>query len=63
MKAKRYTARLTLGISALVFTAGITAGAYYDAGGWPAVAIVWGASATVMGLSWALAWAVENWNA
>lgn len=63
MTARRIAARFIGGFSALVFVAAITAGAYYDAGGWPAVAVVWGAAGAVMGLSWALAWAVENWNA
>jgi hypothetical protein len=61
--AKRFVARTAAVLLALVFIAGISAGAYYDAGGWPAVAVVWGGVAVLLGMVHAFFWALDNWNA
>src|SRR5688500_885902 len=46
-----------------LFIVGISLGAYYDAGGWLAVATVWGSVITLAGLARVLVWALDNWNA
>ncbi|MER7813828.1 hypothetical protein [Streptomyces sp. NPDC096153] len=63
MIPKRFAARLTAVLATLVLVATISAGAYYDAGGWGAVAVVWGGAAALMGMVWAGIWGIENWNA
>ncbi|MFI2349727.1 hypothetical protein ACH492_22270 [Streptomyces sp. NPDC019443] len=62
MNAKRLAARCTAAITAVVFVAAVSAGAYYDVGGWPGVAVVWGIGAVVLGLVRAFVWALDNWN-
>lgn len=63
MTPKRLAARLAAVTLALAFIAAISAGAYYDAGGWPAVAVVWAGAAVLTGMARAFVWALDNWNA
>ena len=63
MTRKRLAARfLAVALVALLIV-GISAGAYYDAGGWLAVATVWASVAVLAGVARALVWALDNWNA
>jgi hypothetical protein len=61
--AKQVVARTVAVALAVIFIAFITAGAYYDAGGWPGVAVVWGAVVVLLGMVHAFLWALDNWNA
>lgn len=63
MTAKQVVARTAAVALAVVFIAFITAGSYYDVGGWPGVAVVWGAVAVLLGMVRAFVWALDNWNA
>jgi fatty acid desaturase len=60
---KRVAARAVAITTGAAIVAGISTGAYLDAGGWPAVAVVWGMAAVLLGLARAFVWAVDNWNA
>ncbi|MET9436916.1 hypothetical protein [Streptomyces sp. NPDC006551] len=60
---KRITARTLAVAITLLFIVGVSAGAYYDAGGWAAVAVVWASVVVLAGLIRVLVWATDNWNA
>ena len=62
MSAKQLAARCTAVITALVFGAALSVGAYSDAGGWLAVAVVWAGAGAIAGMARLFVWAVENWN-
>ncbi|MFG2412314.1 hypothetical protein [Streptomyces goshikiensis] len=63
MNGKRLLARLTAAAIVLAFIAGFSVGVYHDAGGWPAVAAMWGTLAVLLAAAYAFAWALDNWNA
>ena len=63
MNRKRVVARLLATILVALFAAGISVDAYFNEGGWPAVAAMWGSIAVLAGMCWAFVWAVDNWNA
>ncbi|QIP87602.1 hypothetical protein GLX30_30275 [Streptomyces sp. Tu 2975] len=63
MTSKRLIARTTAVVLALFFIVAVSAGAYYDAGGWPAVAVVWAMGAVLLAAVRAFVWAFDNWNA
>lgn len=56
--------RLLAAVIATTLIVGISAGVYHDAGGnWIAVAAFWISMAILLGVVFALAWALDNWNA
>lgn len=63
MDRMRTVARLAAVILAALFVAVITVGAYFDVGGWPGVAAVWGGAAVSLCMARVFVWAVDNWNA